>query len=325
MSGILNDGIFTATAPLRIPIAGGGTDLPEYSDAHGGYWLSLSIDKNINVVLHKNFENTFFIHYKNSEKCQKIDEINHPIIREMLKDFNINETLSVHSISEVAGNSGLGSSSTFALCLTKVLSKISNSYIPNMPEYVYNFERNILQEFVGRQDAWAGNCGGLKVYSCSPEGFMEVKNLIGNNDLINLSEHLLLVKAGKQRFANEILKKQAAHLKVDQEFIDKFHKTKELAYQITDLIKASDITGFGLLVDKHWQNKLSAFKNAFDTEVFEVYNELKKADCVGAKLCGAGNSGYMLAIFPSQNHLNNFILNTKHTYIKVKPDFIGLR
>jgi len=325
MNGILNDGIFSATAPLRIPIAGGGTDLPEYSNSHGGYWLSLSIDKSINVVLHKNFENTFFIHYRKSEKCQKINEIDHPIIREMLNDFNIPETLSIHSISEVAGNSGLGSSSTFALCLAKTLSKISNHYISNLPEYVYNFERNKLKEFVGRQDSWAANSGGLKVYSCTPEGEMSVKNLIGSNELINLCEHLLLVKAGKQRFANDYLKKQAADLKVDQAFIDKFHKTKQLAYEITDLIKSSDIVGFGSLVDKHWQNKLSAFNNAFDPEVFEVYDELKKADCVGAKLCGAGNSGYMLAIFPSQNHLNNFIMNTKYLYIKVKPDFIGLR
>jgi D-glycero-alpha-D-manno-heptose-7-phosphate kinase len=325
MDNYLNDGVFLATAPLRIPIAGGGTDLPEYYLKHGGYWLSLSIDKTVTVVLHKNSEKTFFVHYKNNEICKNVEDIKHPIIREMLLDFEIKEALSIHSISELSGNSGLGSSSTFALCLSHALSKISNKFISNFSDYVYNFERNKLNDFVGKQDSWAAFSGGLKKYSASPNGDMSVENLCGHNQVINLCEHLLLVKAGKQRFANEILKQQAKSLNIDKSFEEKYHKTKEIAFEITELLKKSDINGFGLLVDKHWQNKLSTFNNAFDAEVFEVYNELKKSNCVGAKLCGAGNSGYMLAVFPSPNEVNEFIKNSKHTCVRVKPNFIGLK
>jgi D-glycero-alpha-D-manno-heptose-7-phosphate kinase len=325
MDNYLNDGVFTASAPLRIPIAGGGTDLPEYYQKHGGYWLSLSIDKTVTVVLHKNFEKIFFVHYKNSETCQKIEDIRHPIIREMLIDFEIDEALSIHSISELSGNSGLGSSSTFALCLSHALSKISNKFISNFPNYVYDFERNKLNEFVGKQDSWAAFSGGLKQYSVSKDGNMQVSNVCGHNQVIDICEHLLLVKAGNQRFANEILKNQAKNLNVDKTFEEKYHRTKDIAFEITELLKQSNINGFGDLVDKHWQNKLKTFNNAFDHEVFEVYNFLKNNSCVGAKLCGAGNSGYMLAVFNSASDVSEFIKKSKYTCVRVKPNFIGLR
>ena len=325
MDNYLNDGVFTATAPLRIPIAGGGTDLPEYYQKHGGYWLSLSIDKTVTVVLHKNSEKTFFVHYKNNETCQKVEDIKHPIIRDMLLDFGIDEALSIHSISELSGNSGLGSYSTFSLCLSKALSNIANKYVHNFPDYVYNFERNILNEFVGKQDSWAAYSGGLKQYAVTRDGEMHVVNVCGHNQVVDLCEHLLLVKAGQQRFANAILKQQAKNLNDNKEFEEKYHRTKEIAFEVTNLLKKSDINGFGLLVDKHWQNKLNTFNNAFDPEVFEVYDALKNAHCVGAKLCGAGNSGYMLAVFNSSNDVNEFIKNSKYTCVRVKPSFVGLR
>jgi D-glycero-alpha-D-manno-heptose-7-phosphate kinase len=325
MNQLLNNGVFTASAPLRISIAGGGTDLPEYFSKHGGYWISLSIDKTVSVVLHKNIEKKFFVHYKNNEVCDDVESIKHPIIREMLKNFNIQETLSIHSVSELSGNSGLGSSSTFALCLAQCLSKISNQYISNLPDYVYNFERNILNEFVGKQDSWAAFAGGLKIYKVDTNGNMSIENLCSPSEINYLCDHMLLVKAGKQRLANDILKNQAFNLSNSVEFENKFHKTKEIAYQIADLLKQSDIFKFGTLVDKHWQNKMSAFNNDFDPEVFEVYNLLKKENAVGAKLCGAGNSGFMLSVFKTAEDVNNFIKNNSVTCVKIKPHFLGIK
>jgi len=318
------NGIFTTSAPLRIPIAGGGTDLPEYYEKHEAIWLSLAINKKVQVVAHKNVENEFLIHYKNNERCQNLNEIKHPIIREMLKDFNVNEPLVIHSISELAGNSGMGSSSNFALCLARLLSQYTGRYIQNLPDYVFNFERNILKEYVGKQDQYAAWAGGLNIYKADKSGIVTIESFLKRNQVETLCNHLVMVKAGESRLANESLKMQANQLVVDSNFENKYHKTKEIAYQVIEILKNNDITSFGLLVEEHWQNKLNAFNNNFHQEVFEVDKILKESGAIGAKLCGAGSSGYMLGIFENTNQANIFLENTNKIAFSVRPDFIGL-
>jgi D-glycero-alpha-D-manno-heptose-7-phosphate kinase len=318
------NGIFTASAPLRIPIAGGGTDLPEYYSRHEAIWMSLAVNKKVQVVAHKNVENNFLIHYKQNENCKTIDEIKHPIIREMLKDFGVDEPMVIHSISELAGNSGMGSSSCFALCLAKLLSQFTGKYIQNIPDYVFNFERNVLKEYVGKQDQYAAFAGGLNLYKADKLGNVKIEPFLTRDQIENLCNHLILVKAGEPRMANESLQKQAKQLVVDSSFENKYHKTKEIAYQIIDILKKDDITSFGLLVEEHWQNKLSAFNNNFHAEVFEVNELLKTSGSIGAKLCGAGSSGYMLGIFEDQVKAQDFIKKTNKIAFSVRPDFIGL-
>jgi D-glycero-alpha-D-manno-heptose-7-phosphate kinase len=318
------NGIFTSSAPLRIPIAGGGTDLPEYYEKHEAIWLSLAINKKVQVVAHKNVENEFLIHYRNNERCAKIDEIKHPIIREMLKDFDVDEPLVIHSISELTGNSGMGSSSNFALCLAKLLSQFTGKYIQNLPEYVFNFERNVLKEYVGKQDQYSAFAGGLNIYKADKAGNITIDPFLTRNQIENLCNHLVMVKAGDPRFANESLKKQATQLVADESFEKKYHKTKEIAYRVIDILKKDDVTSFGLLVEEHWQNKLNAFNNNFHKEVFEIDSALKQSGAIGAKLCGAGSSGYMLGIFENQNQVNAFMQETNKIAFLVRPDFLGL-
>lgn len=318
------NGIFTTSAPLRIPIAGGGTDLPEYYSKHEAIWMSLAINKKVQVVAHKNVESNFLIHYKHNENCKTVDEIKHPIIREMLKDFGVDEPMVIHSISELAGNSGMGSSSCFALCLAKLLSQFTGKYIQNLPEYVFNFERNVLKEYVGKQDQYSAFSGGLNLFKADKQGNIKIESFLTRDQIENLCNHLILVKAGEPRMANESLQKQAKQLVVDSSFENKYHKTKEIAYKVVDFLKKDDVTSFGLLVEEHWQNKLSAFNNNFHAEVFEVNELLKSSGAIGVKLCGAGSSGYMLGIFEDQIKAHNFIKNTEKIAFSVRPDFIGL-
>jgi D-glycero-alpha-D-manno-heptose-7-phosphate kinase len=324
MLSSLNEGIFSATAPLRIPIAGGGTDLPEYYTKHKAFWMSLAINKKIQVLAHKSTEEFYLIHYKNNESCKNIDEIKHPIVRELLKYFKIDEPIIIHSVSELTGNSGLGSSSNFAICLTKVLSQMTGKYINNIPEFIFDFERNVLNEFVGKQDSYSAYCGGLNIYEANEKGEISVSSFLSSYQIHNLCKHLVLVKAGGPRLANESLKIQAHNMQNNKDFEEKYHKTKSLAYDIKDLLMKDDYKSFGYLVEEHWQNKLKTFNSSFHPEVFQVHDELMNYKCLGAKLCGAGSSGYMLGVFPSPNDVINYIKHSKNIVISVEPNFQGL-
>src|SRR5262249_37039071 len=72
-------------APLRISLGGGGTDLPSYYRAHGGFVISAAIDRYVYITLHETFQREFLIKYSSTEVVQTIDEIKHPIIREALR------------------------------------------------------------------------------------------------------------------------------------------------------------------------------------------------------------------------------------------------
>ena len=118
--------IITRT-PYRISFVGGGTDLKDYYKVSPGIVLSTTIDKYIYVVIKKQVgivEHKFRINYSSVEFCNDVDEIKHPIVREALKLFDIDWPLEISTFSDIPGQTGLGSSSAFAVGLVHALFSI---------------------------------------------------------------------------------------------------------------------------------------------------------------------------------------------------------
>ena len=115
--------------PLRITLAGGGTDLPSYYKKNSGYVLSLAINKYIYISLNKTFVDSFQLKYSEYEKVKKISHIKHNLIRESFKHFKIKDKLEIASIADVPSGTGLGSSGSFGVGLFNVLSKYKNLII----------------------------------------------------------------------------------------------------------------------------------------------------------------------------------------------------
>ena len=78
-----------ARSPLRISLGGGGTDLPSYYERFGGFLITAAIDKYVYITLHETFVPDFIIKYSKLERVAKVDEIEHPIIREAFRMMNI--------------------------------------------------------------------------------------------------------------------------------------------------------------------------------------------------------------------------------------------
>ena len=101
-------------SPLRITIAGGGTDLPWWYKKNGGLVISSSINKFVKIVgFKRNFDKKIFLSYSDTEICNRVNDIKNEIIRICFKKFKINSSIEIHSISEIPGKSGLGSSGAF--------------------------------------------------------------------------------------------------------------------------------------------------------------------------------------------------------------------
>ena len=115
--------IITRT-PLRISFAGGGSDLPSYYEKYGGAVLSSSINKYIYLSMHPYFfQSGYFLKYSNVEHASTINEIQHPIIREVFRLYDI-KGVDLSSSADVPSGNGLSSSSAF----TTGLIHLCNAY-----------------------------------------------------------------------------------------------------------------------------------------------------------------------------------------------------
>ena len=104
--------IITKT-PLRIPLGGGGTDLPEFYSRFGGRLVTAAINQHIFVFVQPWFEEGIKINYSKTEIVQSVDDIQHPAVREALRLSGISNHIEVSSMAELPSQTGLGSSSTY--------------------------------------------------------------------------------------------------------------------------------------------------------------------------------------------------------------------
>ena len=114
--------IITRT-PLRMSFVGGGSDMPSFYKKSKGSVISTSINKYIYIILQKKFDESIRVSYSITENVDCSDEIQHPIVRNILKLYNLNGGIEIASIADIpSSGSGLGSSSSFTVGMLKAIN-----------------------------------------------------------------------------------------------------------------------------------------------------------------------------------------------------------
>lgn len=300
-------------APLRISIGGGGTDLPSYYSRFGSTFISAAINKYIYISLHKIFINDYIIKYSELERVKTIDEIEHPLVRECLRDAGIEPAIEISSFADIPAGTGLGSSGTFTIALLKALYTFKQ--IPHNPmslaEKACEIDIEKLKSPIGKQDQYIASVGGLTRFTIDTEGRVEASPLkISEPDLIDLQDHLLLFFTGYSRSASDILreqddatKKATASNTTDNDMIENLHFTKELGLQIGSALEAGRIDDFGTLMNQHWQHKRKRSKSMSNTQIDEWYDLAMKNGALGGKLIGAGGGGFLMFLADDKRRL----------------------
>ena len=114
--------------PFRLSFFGGGTDYPAFYRQHGGEVLSTSIDKYCYLTcrhLPPFFEHSIRIVYSTIENCRRIDEIQHPVVREALRFLAVDRRVEIHHDGDLPARSGMGSSSACAVGLLHALHALA--------------------------------------------------------------------------------------------------------------------------------------------------------------------------------------------------------
>jgi D-glycero-alpha-D-manno-heptose-7-phosphate kinase len=162
--------VIISRTPLRITLGGGGTDLPSYYEQFGGLVLTAAINRYVYVAINRTFTDDYFLKYSALERVDKIEEIEHPIIREALRLHPIGPSIELVSVADIPAGTGLGSSGTFTVGLLKsIYAFVRQTVTPEqLASEACHIEMNILDRPVGKQDQYASSYGGLESLRIDP-------------------------------------------------------------------------------------------------------------------------------------------------------------
>jgi D-glycero-alpha-D-manno-heptose-7-phosphate kinase len=289
--------IFTR-APLRISLGGGGTDLPSYYNAHGGFLIAGAIDKYIYMLTHTTFQRRYRVKYSETEEVDDPREIRHPILREtLLRHWNGNP-LEIASLADVPAGTGLGSSGAFTVCLLKALALARRTATTpgRLGEDACEIEIDVLGEPIGKQDQYVSAHGGICAYTFAPDGGVTVEPLVlSASTLQKLRHNLLLFYTGEARKTTEILGDQVKRTQTgDREMIENLDRTKELGIESRTLLEEGDLEAFAERMHEHWENKRSRSPGMANERIDDLYALARRNGAIGGKLVGAGGGGFLL-------------------------------
>jgi D-glycero-alpha-D-manno-heptose-7-phosphate kinase len=285
-------------APLRISLAGGGTDLPSYYEIDGGEVFSFSIDKFVYLAVHDLYNGGFRLNYSKTEQVSSVNEIQHPILRMTLQELGVLRSLELGSFADIpSSGSGLGSSSAFTVALINSLRAFEGH--TSSPSFLANLACKIEIERVGdpigKQDQFASAYGGINTicFLATGETTVTPSGAI-KEDKEFLDSCLTAFYLGFGRSAAEILQKQK------KDFIEK----KEIKYSL-DLIKAlvtptkqsvrmQNVKDLGSCINEGWNLKRSIGNQISSRRIDEIIEIALKSGAVGAKVLGAGGGGFVL-------------------------------
>jgi len=288
--------------PLRISLAGGGTDLPNYYLKHEGFIVSTAIDKYLYVIIKERFDDLIYVDYSKKEIVTSIDEIQHDLVREAARLTGMKNGFEVMMVADIPSEgSGLGSSSSLTVGLLNAFYQFQGILITSkqLAEEACKIEIDILKRPIGKQDQYIAAYGGLKAFKFCKDDSVEVKDiLLDTEHKRKLGSNLLLFFTNTTRVAASILEEQRSKIEETVEF---HHKIKKLAFETQKTLNNFEINKVGEFLKENWDWKKKLAGKVSNSEIDKMVEKAMKGGAEGAKISGAGGGGFLLVYCERNN------------------------
>jgi D-glycero-alpha-D-manno-heptose-7-phosphate kinase len=290
--------IITRT-PLRISLGGGGTDVPSYYRKSGsGFLIAAAITKYVYIAVNQNFDDKILLKYSQVERVNSPDEVAHPLLRECLREVDVNSTVEISSMADIPAGTGLGSSGAFTVGVLKALHAYKLETVPNakIAARACDIEIERLQQAIGKQDQYIAAIGGLTAFEFHADERVDVIPVPLDEPVRHrIEDNLLLFFTGVRRPASEILALEqsgasASLVKLDQNL----DAVRAIGYETMDTLSRGDLVGFGQLLTRQWQLKFERSPTEVHHTVDGWIRDGIAAGAGGGKLVGAGGGGFLL-------------------------------
>lgn len=289
--------IITQT-PMRITLAGGGTDVDWYSNQKGGAWISASLNRYLVVTLTMT-EDPNFIGYsygREASQGNSYKDIPNPYVKACLEHAGVTKGVSVSITSEVSGRSGLGGSGALEVGLLNALYCFKGQPISRLElgKKAFKIERVKLgRDYIGPQDQYIVAIGGINYFERDTKGNVTVEPLnLSLHTVAELESNLLFFRTGIYRDAGVALADQKN--KTTNEHVKALDDIKKLGQKAKKFLLAGDVDKFGATFDEHWKIKKTLSKNISNSKIDMWYDEAMKMGALGGKIMGAGGGGWFV-------------------------------
>lgn len=306
--------IIRARAPLRLGLAGGGTDVSPYCDLHGGLVLNATIDKYAYAVIKPgmNTEGLKFVAADRQESWEGETSADIPlngqldlhkgVYNRIVQEFNGGRpmplTMTTHT--DAPPGSGLGSSSTLVVAMVKAFVEWLNLPLGeyDIARLAYEIERKDVGLAGGRQDQYAATFGGFNFMEFHPQERVVVNPLRIKNWIISeLEASLLLYFGGVSRDSARIIEEQTKNVEQqDDVAIDAMHALKQEAIAMKESLLKGDFDGLVQSMESGWAAKKRMAKSISNPSIEKSYHLAKEAGMRAGKISGAGGGGFMMLL-----------------------------
>ncbi len=317
-------------SPLRITLGGGGTDLPSYFREYEGFLISAAINKFVYVTLHQGMNDDLLIKYSKLERATSLNDIEHPVVREVLKMMDINwRGLEINCMADVPASAELGASSAFTTALLRALHVYSrrSARTTEIAQMATEIQLEKLKEPRGMQDQYISAFGGLRCFRfCRDNRVENWPVTISDEGRANLEDSLALFYTGIPSRAAEIGQEQNERtLRSDEEMLGNLHFVKELGLRSLEALENGYLSEFGKLMDQHWQRKRMRSSKITSPQIDEWYELAMLNGATGGKLIGAGGGGFMLFHTNDKPRLRRAMIGSGLREVRFNFDFEGTK
>jgi D-glycero-alpha-D-manno-heptose-7-phosphate kinase len=319
--------IYRSKAPLRIGLAGGGTDVSPYSDEFGGAILNATLSLNAYASIEPMQEGGIVIEALDRKEKQRFEwakelpingtlDLLKGVYNRIQKDYGITQkNFKLSTYVDAPAGSGLGTSSTLVVAILGAFVEMLNLPLGDydIAHYAYEIERNDLQLAGGKQDQYAATFGGVNFMEFFGDRVIVNPLRIRQEYINELENNLLLYFTSTSRESATIIKEQQKNVTQKKESsIEAMHQLKEQAKMMKEALLRGNLNEIGHILDFGFEQKRKMAHNISNEAIENIYEAAKKSGATGGKISGAGGGGFMIFYCPGNSRyqvmetLNNF-------------------
>ncbi len=323
--------IYRSKAPLRIGLAGGGTDVSPYSDLYGGAILNATISLYAHASIEPLQEEKIILEAYDRNEREEFDLQNElpinghldllkGVYNRIQKDYDqVKCGFKLSTFVDAPAGSGLGTSSTLVVAIIGAFAEMMRLPLGeyDIAHYAYQIERRDLNLAGGKQDQYAATFGGVNFMEFYADDQVIVNPLrIKQQYLFELENNLVLYYTATSRESAKIIERQSKNVVSKQETsIEAMHQLKQQSQMMKEALLKGRLNEFGEILDYGYQQKRKMAEGISNPLMEEIYETARQSGASGGKISGAGGGGFMIFYCPG---------TTKYKVIKSLERFGGI-